>query len=132
MLIAVAGCVAQAEGKEILARAPYVDIVLGPADLSPLAGDGGRRRYARGGRLRISVPSPKFDFLPEPGADGPSAFLSVQEGCDKFCTFCVVPYTRGAEYSRPAAAILKDARQAGGTRRGRDHAAGPERQRLAW
>jgi tRNA-2-methylthio-N6-dimethylallyladenosine synthase len=109
MLIAVAGCVAQAEGDQILARAPYVDIVLGPQTYHRLpemvAAAGGRRV------VDCEFPAePKFDHLPAPGADGPSAFLSVQEGCDKFCTFCVVPYTRGAEYSRPAAAILADAR----------------------
>ncbi|HEY1723764.1 MAG TPA: tRNA (N6-isopentenyl adenosine(37)-C2)-methylthiotransferase MiaB [Magnetospirillaceae bacterium] len=109
MLIAVAGCVAQAEGKQILARAPYVDIVLGPQTYHRLPA----MVAAAGTRAVVDCefpPEPKFDHLPAPGADGPSAFLSVQEGCDKFCTFCVVPYTRGAEYSRPAAAILKDAR----------------------
>jgi tRNA-2-methylthio-N6-dimethylallyladenosine synthase len=109
MLIAVAGCVAQAEGNEILARAPYVDIVLGPQTyhrLADMVAAADSRRV-----VDCDFPAePKFDFLPSPGADGPSAFLSVQEGCDKFCSFCVVPYTRGAEYSRPAAAILDDAR----------------------
>ena len=111
MLIAVAGCVAQAEGKEILARAPYVDIVLGPQTYHRLPA---MVKAASGSASVVDCefpPEPKFDHLPAPGADGPSAFLSVQEGCDKFCTFCVVPYTRGAEYSRPAAAILKEARQ---------------------
>ncbi len=108
MLIAVAGCVAQAEGQEILARAPFVDIVVGPQTyhrLPALVEAAARERV-----VDCEFPAePKFDHLPAPGADGPSAFLSVQEGCDKFCTFCVVPYTRGAEYSRPAAAILADA-----------------------
>ena len=109
MMIAVAGCVAQAEGKEILARAPYVDIVLGPQTyhrLPAMVAEAASRAV-----VDCDFPAePKFDHLPAPGADGPSAFLSVQEGCDKFCTFCVVPYTRGAEYSRPAEAILADAR----------------------
>lgn len=109
MLIAVAGCVAQAEGREILARAPYVDIVLGPQTYHRLPA----MVEAAASRSVVDCEfplEPKFDFLPRPGAEGPSAFLSVQEGCDKFCSFCVVPYTRGAEYSRPAAAILDDAR----------------------
>ncbi len=118
MIIAVAGCVAQAEGEEILRRAPFVDIVLGPqtyhrlpemvAKASRAAGKNGNG----GAVLDTEFPlEPKFDFLPEARAEGASAFLSVQEGCDKFCTFCVVPYTRGAEYSRPAAAILAEARR---------------------
>mgnify|MGYP000990791783 CR=1 FL=1 len=111
-VIAVAGCVAQAEGEEILRRAPFVDIVLGPQTYHRLP-----EMVAQASRAGSKVldtdfpPEPKFDFLPEARADGPSAFLSVQEGCDKFCTFCVVPYTRGAEYSRPAAAILDEARK---------------------
>jgi tRNA-2-methylthio-N6-dimethylallyladenosine synthase len=122
MILAVAGCVAQAEGEEILRRAPFVDIVLGPQTYHRLPemvaraaraaqqnGDGASR--AGGAVLDTEFPvEPKFDFLPAPQAEGTSAFLSVQEGCDKFCTFCVVPYTRGAEYSRPAAAILAEAR----------------------
>jgi tRNA-2-methylthio-N6-dimethylallyladenosine synthase len=112
MLIAVAGCVAQAEGAEILARAPFVDIVLGPQSYHRLPD-----MLARAGRgervLDTEFPAEaKFDFLPEGAAQaGVSAFLTVQEGCDKFCTFCVVPYTRGAEYSRPAADILAEAQR---------------------
>ncbi len=119
MIIAVAGCVAQAEGEEIVRRAPFVDIVVGPQAYHRLpemvaqaarAGGKGRRGA---GVLDTEFPAePKFDFLPAPSAQGAAcAFLSVQEGCDKFCTFCVVPYTRGAEYSRPAAAILDEARR---------------------
>ena len=109
MLIAVAGCVAQAEGEQIMARAPYVDIVLGPQTYHRLAD----MVEAAGTRRVVNCDFPaesKFDHLPRPGADGPAAFLSVQEGCDKFCSFCVVPYTRGAEYSRPAVSIVDDAR----------------------
>jgi tRNA-2-methylthio-N6-dimethylallyladenosine synthase len=123
MIIAVAGCVAQAEGAEIMARAPFVDIVLGPQTYHRLpemvaraARSGGK---SGGGVLDTDFPAePKFDYLPAPKADGPTAFLSVQEGCDKFCTFCVVPYTRGAEYSRPAGDVLREARGlvAGGAR----------------
>jgi tRNA-2-methylthio-N6-dimethylallyladenosine synthase len=117
MVIAVAGCVAQAEGEEIVRRAPFVDIVVGPQAYHRLpemvakaARAGGKGHGA--GVLDTEFPTePKFDFLPSPSANGmASAFLSIQEGCDKFCTFCVVPYTRGAEYSRSAAAILDEAR----------------------
>lgn len=118
MIIAVAGCVAQAEGEEILRRAPFVDIVLGPQTYHRLPEMVARATRAadkngKGGAvLDTEFPlEPKFDFLPEARAEGSAAFLSVQEGCDKFCTFCVVPYTRGAEYSRPAAAILDEARK---------------------
>ena len=118
MIIAVAGCVAQAEGEEILRRAPFVDIVLGPQTYHRLPEMVARATRAadkngKGGAvLDTEFPlEPKFDFLPEARAEGSAAFLSVQEGCDKFCTFCVVPYTRGAEYSRPAAAILGEARK---------------------
>ena len=111
MIIAVAGCVAQAEGAEIMARAPYVDIVLGPQTYHRLPEMVARAARSKEGVLDTEFPpEPKFDHLPPPKADGPTAFLSIQEGCDKFCTFCVVPYTRGAEYSRPAADILREAR----------------------
>ncbi|MBW7852309.1 MAG: tRNA (N6-isopentenyl adenosine(37)-C2)-methylthiotransferase MiaB [Rhodospirillales bacterium] len=113
MILAVAGCVAQAEGEELLARAPYVDIVLGPQTYHNLPEMVARAERSRGrGILATDFPAEaKFDHLPEATASGPSAFLSIQEGCDKFCTFCVVPYTRGAEYSRPAAAVLAEARR---------------------
>jgi tRNA-2-methylthio-N6-dimethylallyladenosine synthase len=108
MRIAVAGCVAQAEGAEILRRAPFVDIVLGPQSYHRLPELLARAEQT----VETSFPAePKFDHLPAPAAPGGvAAFLTVQEGCDKFCTFCVVPYTRGAEYSRPAAALLAEAR----------------------
>jgi tRNA-2-methylthio-N6-dimethylallyladenosine synthase len=113
MIIAVAGCVAQAEGAEIMRRAPYVDIVLGPQTYHRLPEMVARASRAAAGILDTEFPSEsKFDFLPESTQPpGVSAFLSVQEGCDKFCTFCVVPYTRGAEYSRPAASIMAEARR---------------------
>ena len=114
MLIAVAGCVAQAEGGEVLRRAPSVDIVVGPQAYHRLPEMLARAERARGGGV-IDVdfrPEAKFDKLPAPERPaGPSAFLTIQEGCDKFCTFCVVPYTRGAEYSRPAAAVIAEAKQ---------------------
>jgi len=113
LILAVAGCVAQAEGAEILARAPYVDLVFGPQTYHRLP-----EMVAKLGRDRRPVldtdfpAEAKFDFLPETQApQGVSAFLSVQEGCDKFCTFCVVPYTRGAEFSRPPASIVAEARR---------------------
>jgi tRNA-2-methylthio-N6-dimethylallyladenosine synthase len=113
MIIAVAGCVAQAEGAEIMRRAPYVDIVLGPQTYHRLPEMVARASRSRTGVLDTDFPAEsKFDFLPESHqAPGVSAFLAVQEGCDKFCTFCVVPYTRGAEYSRPVEAVLAEARR---------------------
>jgi tRNA-2-methylthio-N6-dimethylallyladenosine synthase len=113
MILAVAGCVAQAEGKEILARAPYVDIVLGPQTYHRLPEMVAQATRAGGAVVETDFPAEdKFDHLPEQSApQGVTAFLTVQEGCDKFCSFCVVPYTRGAEQSRPAAAILAEARR---------------------
>jgi tRNA-2-methylthio-N6-dimethylallyladenosine synthase len=116
MVIAVAGCVAQAEGEEILRRAPFVDLVFGPQAYHRLPEMIARAERAAGsGILDTSFPvESKFDHLPESAAApgvGVSAFLTIQEGCDKFCTFCVVPYTRGAEYSRPAAEIIAEARR---------------------
>ena len=110
--IAVAGCVAQAEGEEISRRAPWVDMVVGPQayhrlpELIAKADPASREAV-----VDTDFPvEDKFDLLPgESAPRGPAAFLSVQEGCDKFCTFCVVPYTRGAEYSRPAAGIVAEA-----------------------
>jgi tRNA-2-methylthio-N6-dimethylallyladenosine synthase len=113
MILAVAGCVAQAEGAEILARAPYVDIVLGPQTYHRLPEMVAQVARAGGQVLDTEFPAEaKFDFLPDATQpQGVSAFLSVQEGCDKFCSFCVVPYTRGAEFSRPATDILAEARR---------------------
>ncbi|MFN3943735.1 MAG: tRNA (N6-isopentenyl adenosine(37)-C2)-methylthiotransferase MiaB [Allosphingosinicella sp.] len=109
-MIAVAGCVAQAEGAEIPRRAPGVDIVVGPQayhNLPALV-----RQAAAGARaLDTDMPAAsKFGALPARRRQGPTAFLTVQEGCDKFCTYCVVPYTRGAEVSRPWAAIVDEAK----------------------
>lgn len=111
MRIAVAGCVAQAEGEEIIARQPLVDILVGPQSYHRLPelvaeADKGRKPVAT-----EFLADEKFDRLPASTSPkkSPTAFLTVQEGCDKFCTFCVVPYTRGAEYSRPAARVLAEA-----------------------
>jgi len=112
--LAVAGCVAQAEGQEISRRAPWVDVVVGPQAYHRLpALVTSLDPAARNALIDTDFPvEDKFDFLPEEHTPrGPAAFLSIQEGCDKFCTFCVVPYTRGAEYSRPAASILEEARR---------------------
>lgn len=130
-LIAVAGCVAQAEGEEVMRRAPYVDMVFGPQSYHQLpellaqchAGDSlnakktgsSLRRNDRTGNKIISLdfsPVEKFDSLPEEVQTvGASAFVSVQEGCDKFCTFCVVPYTRGTEYSRSVSEVLREVKR---------------------
>ena len=112
MILAVAGCVAQAEGAEIMARAPHVDIVLGPQTYHRLPEMVAAASRAAGRVLDTEFPAEaKFDHLPETAApQGVSAFLTIQEGCDKFCTFCVVPYTRGAEFSRPAAQVIAEAR----------------------
>ena len=110
--IAVAGCVAQAEGAEMRRRAPAVDLVFGPQSYHRLPDLLAEARRAGSAVDQEFEADEKFDALPEESASqGPSAFLTVQEGCDKFCTFCVVPYTRGAEYSRPAAAVLAEARR---------------------
>ncbi len=112
MTVAVAGCVAQAEGEEIMRRQPAVDLVVGPQAYHQLPELIARTHRARGERLAADFAAEeKFDALPttrRPG--GVTAFLTVQEGCDKFCTFCVVPYTRGGEWSRPVEAILAEAR----------------------
>ena len=111
-MIAVAGCVAQAEGEEMRRRAPFVDIVCGPQAYHRLPALVARARLGGGAIDTEFPPESKFDFLPEASApQGVAAFLSVQEGCDKFCTFCVVPYTRGAEVSRPATAVIDEARK---------------------
>jgi tRNA-2-methylthio-N6-dimethylallyladenosine synthase len=115
-ILAVAGCVAQAEGQEILARAPYVDIVLGPQTYHRLPEMVAQASRAAGAVIDTDFPpESKFDHLPEAAAPqspgGVTAFLSIQEGCDKFCSFCVVPYTRGAEASRPPASVLAEARR---------------------
>ena len=112
MVLAVAGCVGQAEGAEIVAREPAVDLVVGPQSYHRLPEMIARTARAGGHALETDFPAlEKFDSLPAPASSTVSAFLTVQEGCNKFCTFCVVPYTRGSEQSRPAEAILREARQ---------------------
>jgi tRNA-2-methylthio-N6-dimethylallyladenosine synthase len=113
LTIAVGGCVAQAEGAELRRRAPFVDLVFGPQTYHRLPELLTRADRAKGAVIDTSFPvEPKFDHLPGPAAPSAvTAFLTVQEGCDKFCTFCVVPYTRGAEYSRPMAEVAAEARR---------------------
>jgi tRNA-2-methylthio-N6-dimethylallyladenosine synthase len=113
MTIAVAGCVAQAEGAEIVARQSAVDIVVGPQSYHRLPEMIARLARGQGHALETEFPAEeKFDALPaQSGQVGASAFLTVQEGCDKFCSFCVVPYTRGSEYSRPPEDIMTEARR---------------------
>ncbi len=120
MLIAVAGCVAQAEGSEIMKRAPYVSMVFGPQSYHKLPEMLAEAARGSGQVLDTDFPvEPKFDYLPDEAIDkNLSAFLTVQEGCDKFCAFCVVPYTRGAEFSRKSADIIDEAKRMidGGTK----------------
>jgi tRNA-2-methylthio-N6-dimethylallyladenosine synthase len=114
MILAVAGCVAQAEGPVITARARHVDIVVGPQSYHALPELVARASRAAGEPILMTefpIDS-KFDSLPDEASPrGVSAFVTIQEGCDKFCSFCVVPYTRGAEYSRPAADVLTEMRR---------------------
>ena len=113
-IVAVAGCVAQAQGKEIMKRSPWVDIVVGPQSYQNLPELISKVDPVKNNKyIDIEFPTiPKFDHLNCHISDrSPSAFLTIQEGCDKFCTFCVVPYTRGAEYSRPLTSIIDEAKK---------------------
>lgn len=112
VLIGVGGCVASQEGAAIVKRAPYVDLVFGPQTLHRLPELIRERRSSGKPQVDISFPEiEKFDRLPEPRADGPSAFVSIMEGCSKYCSFCVVPYTRGEEVSRPFEDVLVEIAQ---------------------
>ncbi|WP_202841125.1 tRNA (N6-isopentenyl adenosine(37)-C2)-methylthiotransferase MiaB [Luteimonas saliphila] len=107
VIIGVGGCVASQEGEAIIRRAPYVDLVFGPQTLHRLPELIRARREQARPQVDISFPEiEKFDRLPEPRAEGPSAFVSIMEGCSKYCSFCVVPYTRGTEISRPFEDVL--------------------------
>ena len=113
-IVAVTGCVAQAQGKEIMKRSPWVDIVVGPQSYQNLPELISKVDPVKNNKfIDIEFPTiPKFDHLNCHISDrSPSAFLTIQEGCDKFCTFCVVPYTRGAEYSRPLTSIIDEAKK---------------------
>ncbi|NMG30518.1 tRNA (N6-isopentenyl adenosine(37)-C2)-methylthiotransferase MiaB [Aromatoleum evansii] len=109
LIIGVGGCVASQEGEAIVARAPYVDVVFGPQTLHRLPQLIAERRYSGRSQVDISFPEiEKFDNLPPARVEGASAFMSIMEGCSKYCTFCVVPYTRGEEVSRPLDDILTE------------------------
>ncbi|HAQ26429.1 MAG TPA: tRNA (N6-isopentenyl adenosine(37)-C2)-methylthiotransferase MiaB, partial [Pseudomonas sp.] len=109
LVIGVGGCVASQEGAAIRDRAPYVDVVFGPQTLHRLPEMIDAVRTTNTPQVDISFPEiEKFDRLPEPRVDGPTAFVSVMEGCSKYCTFCVVPYTRGEEVSRPMPDVLAE------------------------
>jgi len=112
MVIGVGGCVASQEGKAIRRRAPFVDIVFGPQTLHRLPEMIKQVQENKGTVVDVSFPEiEKFDSLPEPKADGATAFVSIMEGCSKYCTFCVVPYTRGEEVSRPVDDVLLEVAQ---------------------
>ncbi len=112
VIIGVGGCVASQEGEAIVRRAPYVDLVFGPQTLHRLPELIRARREQNRPQVDISFPEiEKFDRLPEPRAEGPSAFVSIMEGCSKYCSFCVVPYTRGTEVSRPFEDVLVEVAQ---------------------
>ncbi|ATF75546.1 tRNA (N6-isopentenyl adenosine(37)-C2)-methylthiotransferase MiaB [Pasteurella multocida] len=107
LVIGVGGCVASQEGEHIRTRAPYVDIIFGPQTLHRLPEMINQIRGGKSAVVDISFPEiEKFDRLPEPRAEGPTAFVSIMEGCNKYCSFCVVPYTRGEEVSRPVDDVL--------------------------
>jgi len=109
LLICVGGCVASQEGELIKRRAPYVDVVFGPQTLHRLPTLLKQANDSSQLAMDISFPEiEKFDRLPEPSVDGPTAFVSIMEGCSKYCSFCVVPYTRGEEVSRPVASVMKE------------------------
>ena len=131
MLIGVGGCVASQEGEGITQRAPFVDLVFGPQTLHRLPEMIAELR--RTGRSVVDVSFPeieKFDRLPEPRAEGATAFVSVMEGCSRYCSFCIVPYTRGDEISRPFESVLQEVRQLAEPGRAGSDASRPERQRL--
>jgi tRNA-2-methylthio-N6-dimethylallyladenosine synthase len=112
LIIGVGGCVASQEGENIVKRAPYVDVVFGPQTLHRLPDMIKHRQHSGQSQVDISFPEiEKFDHLPPPRLEGATAFLSIMEGCSKYCSFCVVPYTRGEEVSRPFADILTEAVQ---------------------
>ncbi len=108
-LIGVGGCVASQEGQELLRRAPYVDLVFGPQTLHRLPEMIARRRGGAPPQVDVAFPEiEKFDHLPQPCANGPMAYVSVMEGCSRYCSYCVVPYTRGEEVSRPVGDVLAE------------------------
>src|SRR5690606_22318662 len=112
VIIGVGGCVASQEGEAIIKRAPYVDLVFGPQTLHRLPELIRAKRESGQPQVDISFPEiEKFDRLPEPRAEGPTAFVSIMEGCSKYCSYCVVPYTRGEEISRPFDDVIVEVAQ---------------------
>ena len=112
LIIGVGGCVASQEGDHIRQRAPFVDLVFGPQTLHRLPEMIKQLQGGAGSVVDVSFPEiEKFDSLPEPRAEGPTAFVSIMEGCSKYCTFCVVPYTRGEEVSRPVDDVILEIAQ---------------------
>jgi tRNA-2-methylthio-N6-dimethylallyladenosine synthase len=112
LIIGVGGCVASQEGEAIIERAPFVDLVFGPQTLHRLPEMIAELRRAGKAVVDVSFPEiEKFDFLPAPRAEGAHAFVSIMEGCSKYCSFCIVPYTRGEELSRPFASVLDEVRE---------------------
>ena len=132
LVIGVGGCVASQEGDAIRERAPFVDLVFGPQTLHRLPDMLTRARKDHLPTVDISFPEiEKFDRLPEPACRGPGAFVSIMEGCSKYCTFCVVPYTRGEEISRPFDDVLAEIAQLA-AQGARGQPAGAECQCLPW
>ena len=132
LIIGVGGCVASQEGDAIRQRAPFVDLVFGPQTLHRLPDMLEARRSGGGAQVDISFPEiEKFDRLPEPKLEGPSAYVSIMEGCSKYCTFCVVPYTRGEEISRPLMMYCRKCLPTSSKVHARSPA-GSERERLSW
>ncbi|MGB1908093.1 MAG: tRNA (N6-isopentenyl adenosine(37)-C2)-methylthiotransferase MiaB, partial [Spongiibacter sp.] len=112
LIIGVGGCVASQEGADIGQRAPYVDVIFGPQTLHRVPDMLNARKADGPAIVDVTFPEiEKFDSLPEPSVDGPSAFVSIMEGCSKYCTFCVVPYTRGEEVSRPFDDVIAEVAQ---------------------
>ncbi len=133
LIIGVGGCVASQEGEHIRQRAHYVDIIFGPQTLHRLPEMINSVRGDRSPVVDISFPEiEKFDRLPEPRAEGPTAFVSIMEGCNKYCTYCVVPYTRGEEVSRPSDDILFEIAQLAAQGVREVNLLGQNRERLAW
>ena len=131
LLIGVGGCVASQEGAAIVERAPFVDLVFGPQTLHRLPGMIEARRASGTPQVDISFPEiEKFDHLPPVRIEGVSAFVSIMEGCSKYCSFCVVPYTRGEEVSRPLDDVLTEVAELDRSGHQGDHPAGPKRKRL--
>ena len=132
LVIGVGGCVASQEGEAITKRAPYVDLVFGPQTLHRLPDMIEEARGKGASVVDVSFPEiEKFDHLPPPRKEGPTAFVSIMEGCSKYCSFCVVPYTRGEEISRPLDDVVAEVVKLARAGCARSDPAGAERQRLS-